>query len=257
MDTSWDWQRDYEEIRQELTRRRQYRLGGRPYPSELTNTQKIIRTLERMVPLLKSRINKELEAQALSEMRAVADTYETHLRDPGQFSEGGTTIPDMSKTPAERQLEQVRGMQYLANVDAAEQDAARFHLNHYKYCRTDCPYPDKCKDGQYHTDCLLHHLGYITPAPWWKQLVGKRFVPVYPYTESDCFALKRIRQSVYYEPSHEPRLRRIWAHGCRYEPELCRHWAMERVGKIDDRCRVCNKSARQVTGWRPSGDPVY
>lgn len=253
---SWDWQQEYEEIRQELRSRSQYRRGGRPYPTELTNAQEIIETLERMVPVLKQRINIELEAQAVSAMEAVAATYEAHLRYPERQTERGNTVSDMPKTPAERQLGQLRGMQYRASVDADEQRTARFNLNHYKYCHTDCPYPDICRNGQYRTDCALYRLGYITPAPWWKQLVGKRFVPVYPYTESDCSALKQIRQSVYYEESHEERLKRIWAHACRYEPELCRHWAQEYVGRIDDICPVCNKSAREITGYRPSADPV-
>jgi hypothetical protein len=136
-------------------------------------------------------------------------------------------------------------MQHWAKKDADDQHKTRVALRLHKYCETECFFPDVCQDSKYREHCVLKKLCAAIDAPWWLKLVGRRFVPAYPYTETDSDPLNQIRKSQYYEGSQEQekRLLRIWKHGCFYEPQLCRIWSRELLGMVDDRCWVCGKRA--------------
>src|SRR4051794_12511130 len=98
---TWDWKREYAEIRAELITRWKYRMGGRPCPTELTNAEEIIQTLEQMVPILKCRINEELKEQAVSAIQKIADTHAEHLTEPTKQTVIDDQSQDMPRTPSE------------------------------------------------------------------------------------------------------------------------------------------------------------
>jgi len=219
---TWDWQRNYQEIRQQLTRRWQYRHKGRPCPTELTNAGELIQTLERMKPILKQQINSELAAQALWAMQSVTATYVTHLTSPTLQTSRAPTETDMPKTPSELQLEQVRIMQGWAQDDAESQHSQRRELERSTHCGLLCAYPDQCtREGEhkrvlpstYQGHCHLYQLQFHP------QSFGRRVKTLLGQPEPAVDVpgiLRRIRQSFFYSAAHESCLGCIRNQKCSY-----------------------------------------
>lgn len=239
----WDWQKDYEEIRQTLRQRFAYRRGGKPCPTELTNAEEIIQSLERMIPHLQHQINEELKQQALTTIQTITTKHREQLTKPTQNT---PTPEDMPLTPGELQLRELTRLMYQARSDAKEQVDVRFQLYLHKYCGTECWYPDVCGDSPYRGDCRLKQLAFRTEATGWRRLLGQRFVPPCSFDAPQNYAFKRIRRSQYYTAQDDDRLKRIFTSGCLYEPELCRYWAQELVKLVDNRCRMCRKTYNEI-----------
>jgi hypothetical protein len=252
---TWDWQKEYQEIRAELTTRSKYRLGGRPCPTELTNVAQIIKTLDQMEPILKTRINQELEESAVSQIQIVVASHNAILAHPQHLRRPQHELGEIPKTPSEEILGHVSRLRYSVEHDARWQDEARSRLDMQKYCRRDCPYPDVCRDEQWHYGCFLLQLYTRVEERGW--LGGKKIVSV-PYTEADLYALRRLRQSQYYDPSHEKLFRSVWKHRCLYQPWLCRRWGRELLGSGSHRCGLCRKTYYDILGIPPpKPKPVY
>lgn len=245
-------EQDLTALTQLVQNRDNYRKGGRPCPEPLSDPQGIIRRLELMKPILHKRINRELSDQAVSDIQAIASAHTASLMSKLRRTDETKTY--MPETPSEQLLRQVKSLKAAVALDAEKQERARWHLEVYKYCRTACWYPDQCcQRSKYREECVLWLLRFsYTEGNWWQKLVGRTYVPK-PLREDELPVLSRIRNSYYYDPSHNEHLRNIQRSSCYKYPDLCKIWILELSKGRPWRCPYCHLTPYDL-GYR-SGAP--